>query len=967
MKKLIYVFILVTIYCFSYGKSVDVDQARQVADAYFSRYSGQVNPVLDNTFSASINGIITYHVYNYKGGGFVVVSADDAVFPVLAQSNEGFIEKEITNPAAKYWFESYSKEIAQIISNKLDNTETSAEWRKVAQPTFSDSPNFDIVPLITTSWDQGAYYNYYCPVAAGGPSGKCYTGCVATAMGQIMRFYNFPSKGVLSHSYTLSSYGAQSADFGNTTYDFASMNASATALSYQQIARLLYHAGVAVNMDYSPSGSGAQTSDVPWALTNYFNYDPSTIRLAAKTSYSTTDWKNLIITELNEHRPVYYSGASSSVGHAWVCDGYRSSDDKFHMNWGWSGAQNGYFTIGALNTSSGAFNLDNQIVCGIQPGNPNLVVRLTNISKDEILAYGKTAQIKYSVLAGNATSLKLFIDGVPVNTSALQNSTYFWDTKSAGLGSHTIRAEATDGANTVYQQLSVSLSEWVPQASGFSTTGRGINNLHVVDSLVVWASAFDGINTSSPINEFTKTTNGGATWTSGQVKGGTTYGIGNICALNDKIAYVTLYNGVANQDNSCGVYKTSNGGNSWTQLTGALQGSASFADNVWFWNENEGMCHGDVKDGYFEIYYTRNGGSSWNRVPKSSIGNGASPLTGEAGWTGVITTLGDSTVMFGSNKGKLYISNDRGVTWRISNTGITPTTNGGINQLAFRDKLHGLAVQTDGTSPVIKSTSDGGATWQTLNPAGLFLTYDLAYVPGTENTYVSSGAGSEHGISYSFDGGLTWELFSGTENNQFLALGFANNRNGWAGSFSESSTSLGMYNYLGMLQPALLLNPVNNLSAISNNNVVDLTWSAPSTAPLSFNVYRNDSLIASTTSAQFTDNQASAGMQNYCVSAVYSSGESKKACINAWITLNISPTEEAAYRVFPNPASTMLTLISPVRFNEVKLVNDVGKTVYDNMQKGTNLQINVNTLAKGMYILQIISDKRIVAKKILVK
>jgi photosystem II stability/assembly factor-like uncharacterized protein len=96
--------------------------------------------------------------------------------------------------------------------------------------------------------------------------------------------------------------------------------------------------------------------------------------------------------------------------------------------------------------------------------------------------------------------------------------------------------------------------------------------VHAASAAVAWATAYDGSGSSATINEFTRTTNGGETWTTGQVLGGSTYGLGNICALNENLAYVAVYNGTGNQNNTCGVYKTSNGGVTWTQLPGALQG-----------------------------------------------------------------------------------------------------------------------------------------------------------------------------------------------------------------------------------------------------------------------------------------------------------------------------------------------------------------------------------------------------------
>jgi hypothetical protein len=333
MKKITSLILSLLFITFTFGKSVTMEKASQVANKYLSAYPLKSARSIANSFSKSYNGITTYYVFNFTGGGFVVVSADDAVIPVLAESDEGYIETEITNPEARFWFENYSREIAEIVSSGADNTQSSAEWNQILN-TGIKSTLADVAPLLQSTWDQNGYYNYYCPTDATGPAGKAYVGCVATAMGQIMNFYKFPATGVGTHSYNDSKYGLQSADFGATSYNFESMGNSATNLSYREIAKLLYHAGVSVNMAYGTTdGSGAFSDDVPGAMSTYFNYDNSTIKRALMSNYTSTEWKNLLKSELDAHRPLYYSGTGSAGGHAWVCDGYRNSDSKFHMNW----------------------------------------------------------------------------------------------------------------------------------------------------------------------------------------------------------------------------------------------------------------------------------------------------------------------------------------------------------------------------------------------------------------------------------------------------------------------------------------------------------------------------------------------------------------------------------------------------------------------------------------------------------
>jgi len=966
MRKLTTLLLSLLVVTFAFGKSVTMEKASQVANNYFAQYSGKSLLAIESSFSKSYDGITTYYVFNYVGGGFVVVSADDAAIPVLAQSNQGFIENEITNPAVKFMFDSYSKEIAFAVSSALDNSATIGEWNSILNNNFfADAATLDVTPLLTTIWDQGQWYNFYCPTAAGGPGGKAWAGCVATTMGQVMKYFNFPAKGVLSHSYVHPTYGNQTANFGVTNYNFSNMGNAANSGSYTEIATLLRHAGVAVDMNYAPDGSGAFSQDVPWAMATYFNYDQATIRFAEKSAYTNTTWVALLKAELDASRPMYFSGSGSGGGHAWVCDGYRNSDTKFHMNWGWSGSSNGYYTATSTISAGGyTFNATTfAVVCGIKPGNPDLIVRFTDLPESSLVSFGSQLDINCSVVEGTPTGVKLYIDDQLVFTTTQTTFTFPWATASAGLGAHTLKVEAINATDTVFHKVTVNLSEWITQASGFTAASRGISYVHAVDSLVVWATAYDGsASPGATINEFTRTTNGGNTWTPGQVLGGSLYGLGNICGIDGNTAFVSLYH-KATQDNTCGVYKTVNGGTTWTHSLGALQGSTSFANNVWFWNANEGMCHGDVKDNYFEIYTTSNGGTTWTRVPKANIGAGANPASGEGGWTSVIDAVGDSTIMFGTNKAKLYISYDRGHNWTISNTGITPVTDG-INKISFKNKMNGIVAQTT-TTVVVKETHDGGATWQTVTPTGPFFTNDMTFVPGTDNTFVTTGAASgATGASYSFDGAHTWAQGLGTEADQFLAVDFVNNHCGWAGGFSADASTGGMFKYIGLMQPFTVLSPVTNLVAQPIDNTVGLTWSNPATLPLSYNIYRNDTLIGNSSTAFYTDSPVANGQQNYCVTALYDLGESLKTCTTAWITVGVPNSDEAAYRVYPNPANEIINVVAPVKFDEIRIINTIGKLVYRNSNKGTNLKILTQGFDPGMYILQIYSGTQVISKKI---
>ncbi len=183
-----------------------------------------------------------------------------------------------------------------------------------------------------------------CPEDPEGPGGHAYAGCVATAMSQIMYYWRYPETGQGSHGY-YSDYGWLEANFSETEYDWEAMQNVSDAKNPWAIGLLQYHAGVSVDMGYGPNGSGAWGSDARNSLVNYFRYPDA--HYMSRDDYNTTEWKEMIIEELDSNRPIAYYGYSESAGHAFVCDGYQ--DDFYHFNFGWGGASNGYYALNDIN------------------------------------------------------------------------------------------------------------------------------------------------------------------------------------------------------------------------------------------------------------------------------------------------------------------------------------------------------------------------------------------------------------------------------------------------------------------------------------------------------------------------------------------------------------------------------------------------------------------------------------------
>lgn len=320
-----------------------------------------------------------FYVFNDAAAkGYVIVSGDDRSMPILAYSTEQNFDPSVlerqTNTAK--WLEMYKSEIRDLMEKDASNAVSPAQdwlkWQRTDNPKALGTRG--VAPLMTTRWNQSPYENALCPYDSR-YSERAVTGCVATAMAQIMKFWNYPTRGTSYSSYQHARYGTLSANYGNTTYAWSSMPNYLSGAN-SAVATLMYHCGVAVKMNYnvgSAGGSGAYHQDLENAYENYFGYSTN-VRRVTRASYSTlSDWTNLLKTELNARRPVHYGGSGNGGGHSFVCDGY-DDNGYFHFNWGWGGSSDGYFIVTALNPGSlgtgggsGGFNSGQDAIIGIQP------------------------------------------------------------------------------------------------------------------------------------------------------------------------------------------------------------------------------------------------------------------------------------------------------------------------------------------------------------------------------------------------------------------------------------------------------------------------------------------------------------------------------------------------------------------------------------------------------------------------
>jgi hypothetical protein len=348
----------------SAARPVDLQTAQSIAIKFMATNNLQLTATYQTDKNAA-----AFYVFNTTDG-FVIVSADDCETPIIGYSREGRFDPDNVPVQMEDYLQYFVARLQYGIENHIEANEVTArQWELVkATGRLNERKNIQAVgPLLTEKWHQGCLYNSLCP-EMDGPCDHAEVGCVAVAMGQIMHYWGYPTSGWGSNSYY--NQGTQlSADFGNTTYDWVYMPDSLTDASSEEeieaVATLLYHCGVSVKMEYGNNGSNASSSNVPDAMSRYFDYSRR-IHREKKVKYSNEEWLSMLKSSLDSLRPVYYSGQGSAGGHAFVCDGY-DDNDLLHFNWGWGGNGDGYFALGNLNPISYSFNNNNYAIFDIIP------------------------------------------------------------------------------------------------------------------------------------------------------------------------------------------------------------------------------------------------------------------------------------------------------------------------------------------------------------------------------------------------------------------------------------------------------------------------------------------------------------------------------------------------------------------------------------------------------------------------
>jgi len=365
MKRIFIIISALLIVSATEAKKVDLPLATKTGIAYYYEHAGQFteinlkNMTVSDVFTEWDGNVPLYYIINFSPKGFVIVSADDNISPVIGYSYESTLNPAKMPVNLSCFMSEVRKEIKTALAENIkadENISNLWEYYSTAE-NLSVKKSKAVAPLLPSNWNQDKYYNLFCPIAEGGPDGRAYAGCVATAMSQVMYYYRYPLTGQGTHG---------GINFGTTTYEWDNMLDELSNYN-EPVAKLMYHCGKAVDMSYAADGSGAQTYDAPDALVDYFKYDGA-CTYSNKSGYTASGWTSLLKANIDAKHPMIYSGSGDywSGGHAWNCDGYDASDN-FHMNWGWGGYSNGYFAVSNLVAGGSTFNSNQAVVRNIYP------------------------------------------------------------------------------------------------------------------------------------------------------------------------------------------------------------------------------------------------------------------------------------------------------------------------------------------------------------------------------------------------------------------------------------------------------------------------------------------------------------------------------------------------------------------------------------------------------------------------
>lgn len=378
---------------------VSAETAKETADMLLSQRGGASFKGGDASVETVMKGDVpVYHIVRFEKGGWALISAEDTVDPLLGYSFDSEYKSDGQPEWIKGWLKEYTDQIE--IARQTPNLHRHKRWSGDAVTRASEDK---IAPLITVNWNQDDPYNSLCPKVEGGPGGRALVGCVAVAMGQALTVVRYPLRGKGTKSYNSPIGGRLSVNFDNEPdYDWDAILSGAN--NYAEVARLLYHCGVLIDMEYGADGSGAISNNIPGYFRTYYGF-PETCVGYSRNNYSGGDdaWHLLLQNELKRGRAIIYSGnEGNQVGHCFNLDGWDGFN-MYHVNWGWGGISDGYYTLDNLGDK----------VQGSYPDNHRAVVGVAPLSEAPYDISLSTTRVKIGTPAGEAVADVTVYSDVP--------------------------------------------------------------------------------------------------------------------------------------------------------------------------------------------------------------------------------------------------------------------------------------------------------------------------------------------------------------------------------------------------------------------------------------------------------------------------------------------------------------------------------------------------------------------------
>jgi PKD repeat protein len=507
---------------------------------------------------------------------------------------------------------------------------------------------------------------------------------------------------------------------------------------------------------------------------------------------------------------------------------------------------------------------------------------------------------------------------------------------------------------------------WIQEGLGFTATERGIMNVFIVNSQVVWVAAYDGSGSGAAVQDFSKTVNGGTTWTPGTVNNASGQSFSQICAVDANTAWACMYK--VSGSNPQGVYYTTDGGTTWVnQPTAVFTSSTSFPDWIYFWDANNGIVVGDPVNNYFQIYTTSNGGTNWVALPTSQM---PVVLSGETGYTANYCVLGDF-VWFGTSHGRIFASTDRGQHWIAA----APFTTSENAFAAYQDSLNGLGLKylasTD-TLNILKMSTDGGNSYSGFTFYGVPFDGEIHYIPGTPSTYITTGVDyknqpSRLGLAYSFNEGVNWAPEPTIYGIQLTCSQWLNDSTGWAGSFNTGTTD-GIYKFNSVLalpvsdfmspDTLIALGGQAAFTNLSTGHPTAYAWTFTGGVPSS-STLKNPPAITYNTP----------GTYNVRLITTNSWGKDTLTKINYIHVggVGINELNQNSVTVFPNPVKDMMTVQGNSQIKEIEIYSVTGQLLIGQTVNAKKITLSVSGLSAGVYSLKAIMDNGTFIKKIVIQ